>query len=182
MNKLNFNTLKKAFWKIRYFRNPVEYARKKGVRIGKGVTFVDHPNFGSEPYLISIGDYTRLASECVFLTHNGGRRVLENLYPEDRPYLKFGAVHVGKNTFIGARALINPGVTIGDNCVIAAGSVVTKNVPSGEIWGGAPAKRLMSIEQYHDKMVENTKQYDLDAIHKNKRAELTRMFMSDFGE
>jgi acetyltransferase-like isoleucine patch superfamily enzyme len=44
--------------------------------------------------------------------------------------------------FIGGHALILKGVTIGDEAVVAAGSVVTKNVPSGEIWGGNPAKPL----------------------------------------
>lgn len=51
-------------------------------------------------------------------------------------------VTIGKNVFIGAHSIILKGVTIGDNSVIGAGSVITKDVPSGEIWGGNPARFL----------------------------------------
>ena len=43
--------IKKLFWRIVFFNQPVKYARKKGVSLGNGNSFVDHPNFGSEPYL-----------------------------------------------------------------------------------------------------------------------------------
>lgn len=134
--KLNFTNLKKAFWKIRYWNNPIQYARKKGVRIGSGNSFVNHPNFGSEPYLVSIGDNNRLSFDCVFLTHDGGRWTLDHLYPDERPFLKYGSIRIDNNNFIGCRAIINPGVHIGSNCVIAAGSIVTKDVPSNQVWGG----------------------------------------------
>lgn len=136
MNKVSLNELKKLIWKIRYCRNPIEYARKKGVTIGSGNSFVDHPNFGSEPYLISIGNNYRISFGCAFVTHDGGRWVLDHIYPEEKPFLKFGAIKIGNNNFIGARTIVNPGITIGDNCVIAAGSIITKDVPSGEIWAG----------------------------------------------
>ena len=106
MNKVGLNELKKAIWKIRYFRDPVKYARKKGVKIGAGNNFVDHPNFGSEPYLISIGNHNRISFDCTFITHDGGRLVLDYLYPEDGPFLKFGTIEVGNNNFIGARVII----------------------------------------------------------------------------
>ncbi|MEI2635664.1 MAG: acyltransferase [Methylotenera sp.] len=53
---------------------------------------------------------------------------------------KFGNVIVGNYCWIGANVLINPGVTVGDNAVIGANSVVTKDVPAAEIWGGVPAR------------------------------------------
>lgn len=146
MNKVGLNELKKAIWKIRYFRDPVKYARKKGVKIGAGNNFVDHPNFGSEPYLISIGNHNRISFDCTFITHDGGRLVLDYLYPEDGPFLKFGTIEVGNNNFIGARVIINPGIKIGDNCVIAAGSIVTKNIPSGEVWGGYRLNELCRLK------------------------------------
>ena len=49
-----------------------------------------------------------------------------------------------------------PGVTIGDNCVIAAGAVVTKDVQSGEIWGGVPARKIETVEEYYDKIKDVT--------------------------
>ena len=130
------NTLKKFFWKIVYYKNPVEYARKKGVILGTGNSFVDHPCFASEPYLVRFGNDNRVSFGVSFVTHDGGRWVLDNLYSEDKPFVKYGTIKIGNNNFIGANSIINPGVTIGDNCIVAAGSVVTKNIPSGEIWGG----------------------------------------------
>lgn len=132
------HSLKKILWKLLYFNQPVKYAVKKGVQVGVDNSFVDHPNFGSEPYLVSFGNHNRVSFDCVFLTHDGGRWVLDYCYPEDKPFIKFGRINIGDNNFIGARSIINPGVVIGDNCVIAAGSIVTKNVPSGEVWGGVP--------------------------------------------
>ena len=179
MNRIGALEIKKVIWKIRYFRNPVEYARKKGVTIGTGNSFVDHPNFGSEPYLISIGNHNRISFECVFVTHDGGRWVLDYLYPEERPFLKFGTIQIGNNNFIGARVIINPGVRIGDNCVIAAGSIVTKNVSSGTVVGGVPAKYIMSIEKYRSKMLYNKNDYDLKFFEMNKRKELVRALIED---
>lgn len=72
----------------------------------------------------------------MLLLHDGGRWVLDYLYPEDKPFLKFGKIEIGNNNFFGARVIVNPGTRIGDNCVIAAGSIVTKDIPSGEVWGG----------------------------------------------
>ena len=55
-------------------------------------------------------------------------------------------VRIGSNVWIGAGASLLPGTSVGDNSIIAAGAVVTKNVPSNEIWGGIPAQRIRRIE------------------------------------
>lgn len=49
-------------------------------------------------------------------------------------------VHIGNHVWVGMNATIMKGVTIGDNAIIAAGALVTKDVPAGEIWGGVPAR------------------------------------------
>lgn len=169
------NTIKKFFWKIVYYKKPVEYARKKGVTLGKGNSFVDHPCFASEPYLVRFGNDNRVSFGVSFVTHDGGRWVLDNLYPKDKPFIKYGVIKIGNNNFIGANSIINPGVTIGDNCIVAAGSVVTKNIPSGEIWG-VPARYIMRIEEYRNKIKDNKDNLDLKNLSKNKQAELTEKF------
>jgi serine acetyltransferase len=58
--------------------------------------------------------------------------------------------------YIGVRSIIMPGVTIGNNWVIAAGSIVTKNVPDGSVYGGVPAKKIKSIEDYFARIKENS--------------------------
>ena len=60
------------------------------------------------------------------------------------------AVHIGKNCWIGAGALILPGITIGDNVVIGAGSVVTKNIPANSVAVGNPCRVIREINE-HDK-------------------------------
>ena len=54
-------------------------------------------------------------------------------------------VNIGDNVWIGGKAIINPGISIGDNAVIASGSVVTKNVPNNVVVGGNPAKIIKTI-------------------------------------
>ena len=56
------------------------------------------------------------------------------------------AVKLGKNVWVGAHATILPGVTVGDNAVIAAGAVVTKDVPAGCVVAGVPARVIKQIE------------------------------------
>lgn len=60
----------------------------------------------------------------------------------------FGKVNIGNWVYIGANSQIMPGITIGDNALIAAGSIVTCSVPTGEVWGGIPARRICSVEEY----------------------------------
>ena len=55
-------------------------------------------------------------------------------------------IHIGKKVWIGSGAIVLPGVNIGDNSVIAAGSVVTKDVPENSVFGGNPAKLIKKIE------------------------------------
>ena len=88
------------------------------------------------PELVVIGDGTTIAMRCTILTHF--------MHPEgvfDRRFEK-GKIVIGKKVFIGAHTIICNSVNIGDGAVIAAGSVVTKNIPPGEIWGGVPARFL----------------------------------------
>jgi len=55
-------------------------------------------------------------------------------------------VTIGANVWVGAQCVVLPGARIGDNAVIAAGSVVRGEVPAGELWGGVPAKYIKTIE------------------------------------
>jgi len=63
----------------------------------------------------------------------------------------FGKIKVGNNVYVGQDSIILPGVTIEDNVIIGAGSVVTKSVPSGHIVAGNPARIVSTIEDYKKK-------------------------------
>jgi acetyltransferase-like isoleucine patch superfamily enzyme len=131
----------------RHAADPVNYYRSKGARIGESVEFLGSSasTLGSEPYLISIGDGTTISDSVLFITHDGGLRVFRS---EHLDAYRYAPIQVGANCFIGARAIIMPGVTIGDNSVIGAGSIVTRNVGDNVVVAGNPARVLKSINEY----------------------------------
>ena len=78
---------------------------------------------------IHIGNQVFINADCKFQDD-----------PEKRQQLHPAPIHIGKRVWVGANATILPGVTIGDNSVVAAGAVVTKDVPADTVVGGVPAR------------------------------------------
>ena len=145
--------LKKLFNIYRRWKeSPESYARRIGVRIGKGC-FIGTKNFPSEPYLIEIGDNCRIAGETSFFTH-GGIWSLRKIY-NDPNLDHFGKIKVGNGSYIGERCMIMPGVTIGERCIIGGGSVVTKSVPDGCMVAGNPAKFIGYTEDFYRRLKQN---------------------------
>lgn len=137
-------------WTLKYGSNDdvVQMFREQGVRIGKGCSIARDASFGSEPYLISIGDHVRVAMNVTFHTHDGGLWVVRELYPEYDDVDKFSEIVIGNNVHIGWGATILPGVHIGNNVIIGAAAVVTKDVPSNTIVAGVPARVIEDIDEY----------------------------------
>jgi len=106
-------------------------------------------NFGSEPFFIEIGDHVYLTSGVSFITHDGGVWVFRE---EDPTFTVFGKIKIGSNTYIGNNTSILPGVTIGNNCVIGACSVVTKSIPDNVVAAGSPCGYICSTDEYHERM------------------------------
>lgn len=140
-----------------------EYARSLGVTVGKNVQFVIHPypfsfpDFGSEPYLIEIGDNVVVSFGVSFLTHDDAWYNCSKYINSSEDMRRYGRIKIGNNCFIGCRSILLPGVTIGDNSIIGAGSVVTKDVPSGEVWAGNPARFIKTTDCLAQKFLQ-TKQ------------------------
>ena len=124
--------------RIRRNIDPVSYARSKGVRVGSNTRLLT-ADFGSEPYLITIGNHVLISSNVSLLTHDGGSWPFRDL-PEYKGVMKYAPVTIEDNCFIGLGAIILPGVTVHQNSVVGAGSVVTKDVPDGSVVAGVPAK------------------------------------------
>ncbi|WP_309367378.1 acyltransferase [Sphingobacterium sp.] len=133
----------------RFIWSPEKFARKSGVTIGKNC-WIATRNFGSEPYLITIGDHVQITDGVKFFTH-GGAWIFRDRYPT---LDTFGKIVIGNNVYIGNNVLIMPGVTIGDNVVIAAGAVVTKSFPDNVVIGSNPAKVIGSTQHLLDRMLE----------------------------
>lgn len=130
-------------------KKKIKYLIKEGVKIGKNTRILcDVSAFGSEPYLIEIGDNCLISSYVAFMTHDGGVSVLNNLNKFEKKVDKIGRIKIGNNCFIGNKATIMPGVTIGDNCIIGLGSIVTKNVENNSVVCGVPAKKIKTIDEY----------------------------------
>ena len=150
-------------------------ARQSGAVIGDDCIFSGLPDFGSEPYLISIGRNVRFASRVVLITHDGGIRVIHTLDPERYGKVhKFGRIDIRDNCVIGWGAIILPGVTIGPDCVIAAGSVVTRSIPPGVLAAGNPAKPVMTVQQYAEWSLAASHDIDEEEFARDRRACLMR--------
>ena len=117
----------------------------KNVHFGKGVyanfnlTLVDDTH-------IYVGDHTMLGPNVVLAT--AGHPILPELRPD--AYQFNLPIHIGKNCWLGAGVIVLPGITIGDNSVIGAGSIVTKDIPANVVAVGNPCKVLREIND-HDK-------------------------------
>lgn len=132
----------------------IKWLRKQGVKIGEGCEIHQHVDFGSEPYLIKLGNHVRVTNGVRFFTHEGGVYVLRHLYEECKNADEFAEIEVGNNVHIGVNALIMPGVHIGDNCIVGAGAVVTHDIPDNTVAAGVPAKEICSIEEFYEKHKE----------------------------
>lgn len=119
--------------------------------LGKNVQIVGGANFGSEPYLVTIGDDTTVSFDCAFVTHDASTRVIRHLPGHNKETVIYAPINIGKNCFIGCRSVILPGVTIGDNCIIGAGSIVNRDIPSNTIAAGTPCKPICTLEAYINK-------------------------------
>ena len=102
-----------------------------------GLTCVDDTH-------IYVGDYTMFGPNVVLATagHPICPELREKVYQYNMP------IHIGRNCWLGAGVIVMPGVTIGDNTVIGAGSVVTKDIPSGVVAVGNPCKVLREINEH----------------------------------
>ncbi|MBR3262460.1 MAG: sugar O-acetyltransferase [Lachnospiraceae bacterium] len=145
------------------YHEPEELAELFSQLIGKpvGEMFGLFPPFYTDfGKNITIGNHVFINSDCKFQDQGGisiddgaliGHGVVlatlnHDMDPAKRQQLHPAPIHIGKCVWIGANATVTGGVTIGDNSIVAAGAVVTKDVPANVVVGGVPAKFIKKIE------------------------------------
>ena len=162
-NKNDKDLLKQRLLKLRFAlcfssKARLAFIRKHNLfdRVGQNVMWQPHL-LPMDSKLIRIGNNVNVAADVRFVTHDTIYNVLDHLDEGTRHCQNIGCIEIKDNVFIGLGAVIMPGVTIGPNAVVAAGSVVTKDVPDGAVVGGNPAKVIGSFEDVKKKQEEMSK-------------------------
>ena len=96
---------------------------------------------------VTIGDEVGIGTEVMIWTHGAWLDVTQG-FPSD-----FGPVSIGKNVWLPARSIVLPNTTIGDNCVIGIGSIITKSIPENSMAAGIPCKVIR--ENYYPRPLDN---------------------------
>lgn len=150
----------------------VKTLRKMGVQVGEGCRIYTF-NFGSEPWLIRIGNRVCISNDVTFVNHN-------LTWPFQDKYeslTAFGKIEIRDNCQIGVNVTILPNVVIGPNSIVGAGSVVTKDVPPNTVVAGNPAHFICTIEEYEQKCL--ARHIDIPGDPEEARRILERHFWGE---
>ncbi len=175
--------LQKSYNRMLPFNVPKAYAllRLMGVQFGKG-TFIDTPFRCDYGRHITVGDHFYANSYCTMIdvapitigshvmlgTHVQIITAGHPIHPDVRnTAYEYGApVTIGDNVWIGAGAIVLPGVTIGSNTVIGAGAVVTKDVPANVVAAGNPCRVIREITDADRHFLYKDRRFDAEAWEK----------------
>lgn len=149
---------------IQFIQNPrhcissdryITFLRSKGITIGEDCiirfprnTLIDL----TRPHLISIGNRVDMNINFKVYTHDWASHVFIGKY--NQMVNSSGSVTIGNNIYFGADCTVLKGVSIGDNCIIGAGSVVTKSIPPNSVAVGNPCKVIYTLDEYFAKRLK----------------------------
>lgn len=182
MYKIDIMTLKEILNIFMYGDIPTSYFTKRGMKVGKNFNRQSGCRLDpSHCWLITIGDDVTLANKVQILAHDDSIRVYTG-------YGKIGRVVIGDRVFVGANSTILMNTKIGNDVIVAAGSVVTKDVPDGCIVAGVPARVIGKTQEYIERekarigvapTFDSSYSYDHAKVTKQQKEELRSTFEKD---
>lgn len=135
-------------------------AVRQGMTVGENTLFVGSHDFGTEPFLISIGKNCLITNGVKFITHDGSIQVplIEDGALFKEVYSKkstFNKIEIADNVFVGVGVILLPGTKISSNSIVGAGSVVRGEFTCGSVIAGNPAKFICTTEDYYHRNSKN---------------------------
>lgn len=149
---MNLINIIKYYWYRRSGGAYIEYLKSKGIKIGKRCEVQKPISLNidtSRPSLLSIGNHVYLHRGLTIMTHDWASWVFLDKYHDFIP--SHSKVIIGSNVWFGEFVTVLKGVRIGDNCIIGAGSIVTKDIPDNSVAVGVPAKVVSTLDDYYKK-------------------------------
>lgn len=134
--------------------------RSRGAVIGHGVSIYTSKIDKAHAYLLEIGNNVTI-SDARILLHDASMRMSTG-------YTKVGKVIIGNNVYIGADAIVLPGVRIGNNVIIGAGAVISKDVEDNSVMAGNPARKISTYDEFvskYEKLVAESPKSEQDALN-----------------
>lgn len=119
--------------------------QEHGLTLGRNVSFQEGIFIDpSHCFLISIGDDCVFAPNVRLIAHDASAKLVAGA-------TRLGCIRIGSRCFLGDSVIVLPGVTIGDDCIVGAGSVVSRDIPSGSVAAGNPARVIRTTEEYRQR-------------------------------
>lgn len=116
--------------------------QRRGLELGRNVSFQEGVFIDpSHCFLVSIGDECVFAPNVRLIAHDASTKMLVGA-------TRLGRIRIGSRCFMGDSVIVLPGVSIGDDCIVGAGSVVSHDIPAGSVAAGNPAQVLKSTAEY----------------------------------
>jgi maltose O-acetyltransferase len=172
---------------------PRERILRRGGKVGHGVFIGEDVLIDYDyAFLLEIGDGAVIAARSVLELHDS---CIPNVL--GRGKMKIGRITIGRRAYIGASAVVLPGVRIGDGAIVGAGALVSRDVPPGEVWTGVPARFHCTVAELAAKRAtapataesrcldwtgEPEKGPDYPAVKERFLAEVQALFARDAGD
>ncbi len=146
-----------------------EFLKKYGklYAIGENCSILTSCNI-TDPHYVRLGNNVRL-STCTLIGHDGSVNMLNRAFGLKLDSV--GKIDIKDNVFVGYHAIIMPNVTIGPNAIVAAGAVVTKDVPPNTIVGGVPAKPIGTVDAYVERLKARNDEFPWAELIKQRKGE-----------